>query len=325
MSDYELLNLCKASIRLMKCQGLFIHRSCKVDNPPCRTDETEIDIKTDVKPKVIEISQHFDEDDDELNEYCNVNDIIKKYKLHKLHLIYCIIMTLIKLCFSIYRIYLVFSIVFTDDLNANNSSQFVILIYQIAIMILYLSLSAIPIYFISINFTQSGFYKSVLSYEYIEKKIGNKSTKKRKRDIKILRLLQLFYLIFCSIFFFYTFYYPIESIITFDLKLMPISRIIFSVLILTINCLTCLDIFTGFYFILKNIVLVKLQLSHFDENLKKMIKNQVNRSFIIDIEEVRTLYKYLYTSIYTSGFVIFVVWFMLAWFHHLVYYCILYC
>ena len=174
--DYKLLEHCSTSIKILKLQGLFIHRSFKKGAKLFKN-------KVSVEETVERIEDKQNEED--WKGFLTNNNYLENTKISFLHLFYCLIFIAIKIvCFPILSLYELFSERISRD-NVNISSAYIIrnplfnfsdspfvnALLQISFSLVFILSITVPLYFLIINFAESGFYKSVLFYEYFERRL----------------------------------------------------------------------------------------------------------------------------------------------------------
>ena len=293
----KILSLCKTTVKIMKYQGLFVHRSYNHDDGDRdKTFKNKIYIK--------ENTSNVTDIDDQMGEYLKINNLFKKSKINKFHLIYCVILTLLKVVFfPINGWYQTFSPQFLNINTLNNSSSyyslspFVFILVQISSCSYYLFIFSFPIYFLIINATGSGFYKTVLSYEFIESVIENEIKKfstpiaSKTSKEKVLKLYKIFYLCF-----FFLLLSILYALIMFNaIRINSRNEQNLPEIAFFVTSFVCyLDHITGFYLISKVIILLQFQIDSFYEYLKILVKHETSIIIQIDIEDARCLYKYLY-------------------------------
>jgi hypothetical protein len=161
----ELFKLCSKSIKIMKYLGLFVHRSVDSDDSIKRFKN-----KISFTEGKNQIDLNNDDDDDDFSHFFEKKNLIKKTNFSKFHFVYCMIFTVVKVICWLFLIYYSFTNIAITSLF-QTSSLFTNSLIQAAGIISFILLCIHPIYFLIINYTHSGFHKSVLSFEYFERQI----------------------------------------------------------------------------------------------------------------------------------------------------------
>ena len=215
--------------------------------------------------------------------------------------------TLIKLvCFPINGTLKLFGTKYFSSLNFVNG---LILIAMILIFLLFI---IFPIFLLVISCIESGFYKSALSFEFLEKKLQNTFIDYNIRALskpaeffsmlshkKVLKKFKIFYNVSVCLLVFVT-----MSILIFLIKSetqvgkfdITDIRFLENVAVIAVMPFSFSDILIGLYLILKMIILLQLQVEKFYEYLNVSINNK------IDIESTRILYNCVYEHVKTTDY-----------------------
>jgi hypothetical protein len=295
----ELFKLCSKSIKIKKYLGLFVHRSVDSDDSIKRFKNkisfTEGKNQTDL---------NNDDDDDDFSHFFEKKNLIKKTNFSKFHFVYCMILTAVKVICWLFIIYYSFSNkAFTSLFQT--SSLFTNSLIQAAGIIGFILLCIHPIYFLIINYTHSGFHKSVLSFEYFERQITNFLDYYRVKitdhggetsSMKVkLKRFSFFYILSCcflTAIISYTSSALTEIILNTD-SFQLIRLILMGILMI----ISFLDFYFGIYFITKNLIIIQHQIDTFYNILKILIENKQSK---IRIESVRRLYSCLFNHVKTA-------------------------
>ena len=306
VNDYKLLDLNKKIHKLMKFQGIFLHRfwfkeknkiGCENDN---NAGDNEVNFKV----------------------YLKKNDIIKRTYVSKLHLIYCIVISLIKIIAYPVIGYIDFQQQSLKPIyRGKNSSEneastyftksiFVDTLIQVASGILYASYIIIPTSMILLSCWKNGFYKSVLSFEYFVVKLDaciNNLNSTRKMQINATKhVLKIFSIIYCMCTVGLALIYCslasmiINSVFEFIFELEIL--VMFKIFAFSFGSFVCIaDLITGLYFFTSNVFIISHNVERFYFYLEASIEDfNENKLASIDFESIRDLYSDLYRHTKTS-------------------------
>jgi hypothetical protein len=275
----------------MKIQGLFIHRDQRVQS------KTKIDFEHHIGSQSDDISFGLEK---------FIKEITKETRASKIHLFYCCTCPIIKYIF--YIIWGLYNFIITkenrDIVNRNTmrNNELGFFLLQISVIMISLYFLQIPIYFIIAVSSKNGFYKSVLSFEYIEEKIKrhydifnqqSANLKPLKRSLN--KNISIFSIIFCTCAFILILAYLTSSIIggMIVMKNFPVMEKILAYSNSVSFVLILIDWEAIIYFITVNMLLVYNQTDSFYKYFIALIENQVE----IDIESIRDFYNDLYLHV----------------------------
>ena len=307
--DYKLLEHCSTIIKILKFQGLFIHRSFRKGSKIFK-NKVNMEETTEKKEDYV---------DEYPKEIFKNNKYLEKSTINWLHLLYCLILLAIKIVgFPIISLYQLFLEQFSRGDNYNtsvsyvirnptfsfSSSPFVNVLLQIAFSLAFILYLMIPFYFLTINLVDSGFYRSVLCFEIIERKIykfihdypcgipnktcdilsmySNGRLLKKFKVIYIVCLLVVAALL-CLVM-------MTNMKISENYGSMTTIQLLLGMFQTTSIILCSLDQMTSLYFICKNLMLIQHLTNTFYEYLNELVENKVE----IAIEPIRHLYSSLY-------------------------------
>ena len=295
MSDFEnctLLKLLKKCIFIMKIQGLFLHRIIPQSQINCWQEKDLKDEENAVRFK----------------EYLIKHDVKKLTSTQKIHLCYCVAVLIIKYA-SLIFLFLYFYYIsdettkFIKEGIKNNEeyNYFKYALIHSNFVFFFLFFFSMPIYFILIQASNNGMYKSISSFEFINEKI-EESFREYNSQYAYMKplsysykktIFNILYFLFSFILISFIFIISIYNIST-NLNYNTLERVfvyvqcIFLVLVLV-------DWATILYFISANLVLIQNQVDAFCQYLialfQKNIQDQNN------IESLRSFYDDLYEHV----------------------------
>jgi hypothetical protein len=293
--NYTLLKILKKCIIIMKIQGLFFHR-VELKNQEYHSQEADL---------------RYEENKFLLKQYLAKNDLIKKTSTQNVHLIYCIALLTIKyasfiLLFS-YFYYISDEITksFKEYTKHNGSyNNFKYALFQVNNVFFFLLFFCIPIYFLIVHSSKNGFYKSVLSYEYVEEKIKEcfREFNIHYADIKPLSysnkktVFNILFFLFAFILISLNSINSLISLISLNLNY-SFLELLFLYLLNILQILILIDWATILYFISANLVLIQIQVDAFYRYLTAFIQKNIQNHNKVDIESFRSFYDDLYEHV----------------------------
>ena len=267
----------------MKIQGLFIHR-----------------IKRGQPKNKIDFEQQIDQNANE--NALGLEKFIKKYEItnetvpKKIHLFYCCTYPMLK---YILFIGWLFFMIFNRETEIKDELGF--FYWQIVNILLALYFFQMPIYFMVAVSSKNGFYRSVLSFEFIEKKIkrhfevlnqlsNNKNPIRHSCDKNVSKLS----ILFCMCASILILAYFLNSIIqNKDTLILHWMIDDFCFVLILIDWATIIN------FLTVNILLVYNQIDSFCKYLiavsENQIENKINNG--IDVDTIRDFYNDLYEHV----------------------------
>ena len=298
--NYKLLVSLKYCINLMKILGIFVQRCHRKPE----VSRAQVDFESDTYA-------HSNESDMKMEMYLIKYEITKETKIKKLHLIYCVILHISKIIFFggsfVYFTY--FSKEYAYFVKENTKiktemDSFKFKLIQSVSIFGILFFLFLPIYFyISIS-SKNGFFKSVLSFEYIENKIKELFERFNQQQNNSVPLnhssdLHKFQIIYFFIWLVLILIYVSGSITgntSLTVQLNYTETVFFYILsfyqILVLN-----DFLLVLYFLSINLMLIYSQIGAFNRYTKAVIKNQRENKTSIDIESIRNFYDDLYEHV----------------------------
>jgi hypothetical protein len=162
----------------------------------------------------------------------------------------------------------------------------------------------IPIYFLIVHSSKNGFYKSVLSYEYVEEKIKEcfREFNIHYADIKPLSysnkktVFNILFFLFAFILISLNSINSLISLISLNLNY-SFLELLFLYLLNILQILILIDWATILYFISANLVLIQIQVDAFYRYLTAFIQKNIQNHNKVDIESFRSFYDDLYEHV----------------------------
>ena len=294
--NYKLLKMHKRIHEIMKFQGIFLHRTVKLKNVKVNVETENEDTKNECS----------------LEDYIKKNDIIERTSMNKFHLIYCILCTIIKIMafpvngfIEIY--YKSFGSMLFDPSNdfknitttgpVYTESLFSQTLLEAANGILYTYYCVIPILVLVTSCSKSGYFKSVLSFEYLEMRLNRHSQNIEKVPLSIKKFKFIYLMIVLTlvvsylIFFFLIFQLFLKNNFKSEVLLTKIRFFAYC----SGSCICLLDSFSSLYFFSSNILIVRESAVYFYQYLSANVDHK--SKIKIDIEAMRELYSDLHSHV----------------------------
>ena len=295
MNEFKLINILKCFIKIAKFQGIFLHRSFKIKT-------NQVASKTGGSYKIQEI--------EEFEGFLLENDIHRRTSISKLHFIFCIFVQLILFSSELYGFYLDLlkkstneykadvqngTFTSTDENYATNIYSLILL--KISSLMAPLVSSFIIFYFFLFSSLKTGFYKVLISFEFIENKLLKLyAAFNEKNVLKSERLAynsKIYLVKFNSIFLLFT---TVLLSCYFCFKIFEKENTTFSICLLGLRYTNLLTIVV---FVNSNILLINYQANALYRYIDSLVKNKNNEIF--NINQIGRHYLDIYKSFKVSA------------------------